>query len=614
MRNPFKRTPATAIAHGVDELLRRLTTGEVERQFFWQMHGSKKLRMWLNVSDRYQTPTADDLEELRRFQREADTVAASLESIPPGKETAGYPDCIRGLVFSNIITYGGERGFHSVAEMWETYTTVLGSRLIKPHPPIDPGRRSDATGKGGDHRVADLPRTSNASPDLIQLAYYMKMLLYGGSEKVLPEVEAAAPTYRELDALGRQPDVWSSLPAEQLRLVNYVRVLSYAFTNDINEIPRLEDLYQLVVQRLSVSDRKQLVQDVAVVLDSRLGQLNAFMPFLFYDPDLFVVSTATVCYATLYPLEDDDPMTGPKACLEFVETYANNNEQMAAGILAGMLALGDWRTLPLLDGGWNRLSRVGQRQLREAWSPSFYASVVEFWLRWLEDVEEEEFGGPASALARLPRELPNERVIDVERRFPAPYNMPPEDAAAAPPIRLVQEWTIEEYARIIEPRLRALYARETHEKVMPYVLEAWGLEPGLGTEQDRRERLVAKLKADVLAMQDIAASEKQATTDASPSEPKQRSGVELFSRMEPVMALSTLIATSNVFSDKAKELETQGLQENNADLRARLLAESRDFVDHAAMIDRTLRQRFGPDLHIAGREMAEATRLADRET
>jgi hypothetical protein len=102
-----------------------------------------------------------------------------------------------------------------------------------------------------------------------------------------------------------------------------------------------------------------------------------------------------------------------------------------------------------------------------------YASTIEFLLDWLEKTNDErDYGSIAAALVLLtvrPKRSPY--VLDIERKFPA-YG-----EEEGPPVRVLHQWTIEEYGKIIVSRLKAIAAAETGEKVMPKVLEAWGIEP-----------------------------------------------------------------------------------------------------------------------------------------
>ena len=61
-------------------------------------------------------------------------------------------------------------------------------------------------------------------------------------------------------------------------------------------------------------------------------------------------------------------------------------------------------------------------------------------------------------------------VVSGRRRFPVdPHGEILEDGAKQVPL--------EEFAKTIEPRLRAIADREPPPQVMPLVLRAWGLEP-----------------------------------------------------------------------------------------------------------------------------------------
>jgi hypothetical protein len=73
-----------------------------------------------------------------------------------------------------------------------------------------------------------------------------------------------------------------------------------------------------------------------------------------------------------------------------------------------------------------------------------------------------------------------------------PRNLPLEDSTK--PIEVLQAWALEEYAAIIAPRLRAVEAREPEPKVMPKVLEAWGIPP-VKKAKTRKRRSAAKTLA-----------------------------------------------------------------------------------------------------------------------
>jgi hypothetical protein len=121
-------------------------------------------------------------------------------------------------------------------------------------------------------------------------------------------------------------------------------------------------------------------------------------------------------------------------------------------------------------------------------SGTLYAASISFWLDFLEELDGDEadsrFGAAASALYRAPTEAPDRKVIDIRRDFPLQYS--------ARPIELLKAWTLEDYAAIIAPRLRAIEAREPEPKVMPKVLDAWGIHPVRKAKTGKRARLARK--------------------------------------------------------------------------------------------------------------------------
>ena len=182
-----------------------------------------------------------------------------------------------------------------------------------------------------------------------------------------------------------------------------------------------------------------------------------------------MISTAALNLSFLIPPRGGDPLTGPKDVLGFIETADTDNSRV--GILQGVLLLGDRRILPLLDRCWEKLGREGRRRLTHSWSGFVYASTIDFLLGWLEATNDDwDYGAIAAALASYPiRQKRIPLVLDVERKLPVNG---PEDG---PAVRYISQWSFEEYGAIIAPRLKAIAAAETGDKVIPKVLGAWGI-------------------------------------------------------------------------------------------------------------------------------------------
>src|SRR5262249_19536487 len=131
---------------------------------------------------------------------------------------------------------------------------------------------------------------------------------------------------------------------------------------------------------------------------------KVLLPFVVLDPDLTVVSTAALDFAVLrQPDEAFEPFTGPRLLLTYASPDGGLPEVTRAGILTGLVLRGDRRLLPLLDGCWRTLGSEGRRWLARATSGYITAGLIDFFLGWLEQTEDEtDFGGIVGTLCRMP--------------------------------------------------------------------------------------------------------------------------------------------------------------------------------------------------------------------
>jgi len=123
--------------------------------------------------------------------------------------------------------------------------------------------------------------------------------------------------------------------------------------------------------------------------------------------------------------------------LRLVEADSAETDAACAGILQGLLLLGDRRVLPLLDRCWEPLGEEGRRILIHSWSGFVYASTIEFLPGWLECEEDESmYGSIAGTLGGYPlRGDAHPFVLDVERKFSA------DGEEEGPPVKVAGEWT-----------------------------------------------------------------------------------------------------------------------------------------------------------------------------
>lgn len=278
----------------------------------------------------------------------------------------------------------------------------------------------------------------------------------------------------DIKRLAERPEDWSAADGRSLRLLTYLECAQYGITGDAGRIPRLNRLYGLVVERSTREERQDLLERVTEMVEETRMSGNALMPFIFSEPDLRIISTASLNLAMLTPREDDDPLSGPKYLRRTLEEEVLPAQQeIRQGMLLGLLALGDRRTLPLLGRCWDLLDDAHRHELAQLLSRNIvYVSTVEFMLAWLEDclaTDNESLlsvvAGSLGAMA-LSAEMTG-GVRDVERTYPA------WEAGDGSPVQHLALWPPAEFGRTIAPRLRALAQREREPRVIPLALGYW---------------------------------------------------------------------------------------------------------------------------------------------
>lgn len=270
---------------------------------------------------------------------------------------------------------------------------------------------------------------------------------------------------RQLADLGRDPEAWSRLDPHELLLLAFQQAL-YLGSGESEAGTGLAGLYAELVARASVADRMELLDRVSEAVESSSTSVLALMPFLQHEPEAAIVQSAALAFAAHMPLADADPMTGPRTIAALVPHA--DDDAVRVGLIAGLLALGDRRVLPVLRGLWRHLAPAARETLTRQSLPFACASTVEFLLDWLEDADEEGFGVAAAMLARLPADGGG-RVLDLKRRFPAHVDGDESE------IEVVGEWTAADYGARIASRLADLERRENEPRVLPAVRAAWSV-------------------------------------------------------------------------------------------------------------------------------------------
>jgi hypothetical protein len=250
-------------------------------------------------------------------------------------------------------------------------------------------------------------------------------------------------------------------------------LLEYGRTSDERAIPNLFRRYQRIVAKVPSSERYELMQRVSSSVEAGETSINALNPFVSLESDFTVLSSAALNFATLMPGTAADPVAGPRYVLSLAEL--SDDQECRLGLIAGLVALGERRVGGIINGCWELLDLQHQQLLIDRWNGYLTAGVVEFYLTWLESLSDEgqPFGWLAGLLMRMPRDRNLPQVVDIIRTYSTERN----EVVVIP----VEHWTVEEYGELIQPRLAALEAKESAPKVLPAVMQAWGLRPSAPT-------------------------------------------------------------------------------------------------------------------------------------
>ena len=176
----------------------------------------------------------------------------------------------------------------------------------------------------------------------------------------------AANSTRAFKKLLSDPQRWLTMTASQLGDLLKFGCIAYGTTADDARFAQVSRLLAQFAEKASFEARLELVVDLASLLE-RFGRehgaapVGALFPFVLNDPDFVVVSTASLHLALLMPLEDGDPLTGPRTLLEMAE--ATREPQRRVAVLAGLTALGDEDVFELLEKSWRGLGGDAQVDL-----------------------------------------------------------------------------------------------------------------------------------------------------------------------------------------------------------------------------------------------------------
>ena len=260
------------------------------------------------------------------------------------------------------------------------------------------------------------------------------------------------------------PATLAAVRREELETVAFQLALYFGVRRDPETASALGGVYDRLVAELSPEIRLALVDEIAGAVRGDATSVLALLPVLQREQDAGVARAAAGAFATLMPAEGGDPLAGPRALRALLDHAEPDG--VRAGLVAALLALGDRRLEPLLDGAWRLLPPAAASALLALPRPWASLLEAEWLLNWMEDAEPSTFAALAGSLARLAADGDG-RVLELERELPPP--------AGGESVTIVREWSTRELGERLSPRWHDLARRAGAPGAMAQVFEAWGV-------------------------------------------------------------------------------------------------------------------------------------------
>lgn len=200
---------------------------------------------------------------------------------------------------------------------------------------------------------------------------------------------------------------------------------------------------------------------------------KACLAFLLHDDHEGIVSTAALdllAYGEVSPTGLSDGILVIAAILE------NRLARCPGAVFGSVISFGDARFAEEAEGMFRFLSPADIQVAARMQTGLVSHFAIMFWLKVaFANVDQDDHaalsvvGSAASALVNARRASREPAVADIRRVFPA--------QSASERIKLLKDWTFDEYANFISAHLYELERRERAPKVFPHVLTEWGLAP-----------------------------------------------------------------------------------------------------------------------------------------
>jgi hypothetical protein len=293
--------------------------------------------------------------------------------------------------------------------------------------------------------------------------------------------DAGSP-FESVERLGAHPETWDTEPLDGLQQLLVFECFRWARGGDERILAPLVELHQVFMARADEQQRLQALAAIgalgeALARSERTADIGAASLLFLQDSSPRVVATAALQVASLHATEAD-PLSGARLVFD---AALQHDPGRRAAILGGLLTMGDARVAQVLGDCWEHLTPESHAvfiDVARGLNPT--SVVVDFFVRWAEasvsGMSEAGIGWISAALIRLAERAESPLpaggaagVVQIDRALPV-WSREEADV-----VRLVERWNREEYGELLAPKLVAIARRETHPRILPKVLRAWGV-------------------------------------------------------------------------------------------------------------------------------------------
>ena len=248
-------------------------------------------------------------------------------------------------------------------------------------------------------------------------------------------------------------------------------LVTYGLSSDESMIDGLRRQYLTAVGETTDEERSGLMIALISHVEQRRLHANTLNPFLVVEPSPRLVSMAALHLVACYPdTTTQDPLHGVREITSLAQDALTRGEELrAAGMLLGMLQIGDRRINDQLGECWRWFGPAGRSLLAKVGSEFPKAATIDWLLNWLEQCEGNEFGAVAGTVARHGQRAAAIGVTEIRRALPI-WDVPDDRV-----IQVLQSWSQAEFASRIAEQLAQLARHEEGDRIMPDVLQCWGL-------------------------------------------------------------------------------------------------------------------------------------------